>query len=46
MVAADAARALGALGPRASPSVGALVEALSHEDEHVRIYAAEATGGS
>jgi outer membrane protein assembly factor BamB len=42
MVAADAARALGALGPRASPSVRALIKALSHEEAHVRIYAAEA----
>ena len=42
MVAADAARALGALGQRASPSVPALVKALSHEEPHVRIYAAEA----
>jgi len=42
MVAADAARALGALSKRASPSVGALVAALSHEEPHVRIYAAEA----
>jgi HEAT repeat protein/outer membrane protein assembly factor BamB len=42
MVAGDAARALGALGHRASPSVGALVETLSHEDPYVRIYAAEA----
>ena len=42
MVAADAARALGALGKRASPSLRALVEALSHEEPHVRIYAAEA----
>jgi HEAT repeat protein/outer membrane protein assembly factor BamB len=42
MVAADAARALGALGERASPSVRALVKALSHEEPHVRIYAAEA----
>ena len=42
MVAADAARALGALGERASPSVRALVEALSHSEPHVRIYAAEA----
>ena len=42
MVAADAARALGALGKRASPSVRALVKALSHEESHVRIYAAEA----
>lgn len=42
MVAADAARALGALGKRASPSVRALIKALSHEEPHVRIYAAEA----
>src|SRR4029453_2287087 len=42
MVAGDAARALGALGKRASPSVGALVNTLSHEDQYVRIYAAEA----
>ena len=42
MVAADAARALGALSKRASPSVRALVKALSHEEPHVRIYAAEA----
>jgi outer membrane protein assembly factor BamB/HEAT repeat protein len=42
MVAGDAARALGALGKRASPSVGALVKALSHEEPNVRIYAAEA----
>jgi len=41
-VAGDAARALGALGKRASPSVGALVGTLSHEDPYVRIYAAEA----
>ena len=41
-VAGDAARALGALGRRASPSVGALVNTLSHEDPYVRIYAAEA----
>ena len=41
-VAADAARALGALGKRASPSIPALVKALSHEEPHVRIYAAEA----
>ncbi|HSE20017.1 MAG TPA: HEAT repeat domain-containing protein, partial [Pyrinomonadaceae bacterium] len=41
-VAGDAARALGALGKRATPSVGALVTALSHEEPHVRIYAAEA----
>jgi hypothetical protein len=32
MVAGDAARALGALGKRAGPSVGALVTTLSHED--------------
>ena len=42
LVAGDAARALGALGKRASPSVRALVKALSHEEPHVRIYAAEA----
>jgi len=42
IVAGDAARALGALGKRASPSVGALVDTLSHEDPYVRIYAAEA----
>jgi outer membrane protein assembly factor BamB/HEAT repeat protein len=42
MVAADAARALGALGKSASPSVGALVETLSHDDAYVRVYAAEA----
>lgn len=42
MVAADAARALGALGQKASPSVRALIRALSHEEPHVRIYAAEA----
>ena len=42
LVAGDAARALGALGKRASPSVGALVNTLSHEDPYVRIYAAEA----
>jgi outer membrane protein assembly factor BamB len=42
MVAGDAARALGALGTRASPSVGALVKTLSHDDPYVRIYAAEA----
>jgi outer membrane protein assembly factor BamB/HEAT repeat protein len=42
MVVADAARALGALGHRASPSVPALVRALSHEEPHVRIYTAEA----
>jgi len=42
IVAGDAARALGALGHRASPSVGALVKTLSHEDAYVRVYAAEA----
>ena len=42
MVAADAARALGALRDKASPSVRALVQALSHKEPHVRIYAAEA----
>jgi outer membrane protein assembly factor BamB/HEAT repeat protein len=42
MVAGDAARALGALGKRASPSVGALVDTLSHENSYVRVYAAEA----
>jgi outer membrane protein assembly factor BamB/HEAT repeat protein len=42
MVAADAARALGALDKRASPSVRALVKTLSHDEPYVRIYAAEA----
>ncbi len=42
MVAGDAARALGALRKKASPSVRALVKTLSHEDAYVRIYAAEA----
>ena len=42
MVAGDAARALGALGTRASASVDALVSTLSHENPYVRIYAAEA----
>jgi outer membrane protein assembly factor BamB/HEAT repeat protein len=42
MVAGDAARALGALGERASPSVDALISTLSHRDPYVRIYAAEA----
>jgi outer membrane protein assembly factor BamB/HEAT repeat protein len=42
MVAADAARALGALRERASPSVPALVQTLSDEEPHIRIYAAEA----
>ena len=41
-VAGDAARALGALGTRASPSVDALVDTLSHQNPYVRIYAAEA----
>ena len=41
-VAGDAARALGALRQRASPSVRALVKTLSHENPYVRIYAAEA----
>ncbi|MEO8425969.1 MAG: HEAT repeat domain-containing protein, partial [Verrucomicrobiota bacterium] len=41
-VARDAARALGALGKRAGPSVSALVKALSYEEPHVRLYAAEA----
>jgi len=41
-VAGDAARALGALGKRATPSVAALVTTLEHEDPYVRIYAAEA----
>jgi len=41
-VAGDAARALGALGKRASPSVLALVKTLSHENPYVRVYAAEA----
>jgi outer membrane protein assembly factor BamB/HEAT repeat protein len=42
LVARDAARALGALGEKAAPSVPSLVEALSHTDPHVRLYAAEA----
>src|SRR5215471_9834454 len=42
VVAGDAARALGALGNRASPSVGALVKTLAYRDQYVRIYAAEA----
>ena len=42
VVAGDAVRALGALGKRASPSVGALVTTLSHQDPYVRVYAAEA----
>jgi HEAT repeat protein len=42
IVAGDAARALGALGKGASPSVGALLKTLAHEDPYVRVYAAEA----
>src|SRR5262245_8792726 len=42
VVAADSARALGALRSKASPSIPALVKALSHDEPHVRIYAAEA----
>jgi HEAT repeat protein len=42
IVAGDAARALGALGTRATPSVSALINTLSHENSYVRIYAAEA----
>ncbi len=42
LVARDAARALGALGRLAAPSVPALMMALAHHDEHLRIYAAEA----
>ena len=42
MVAGDAARAIGALRHRASPSVRALVKTLSHENPYVRVYAAEA----
>jgi HEAT repeat protein/outer membrane protein assembly factor BamB len=42
LVARDAARALGALGKKATPSVSALVKALWHEEPHVRLYAAEA----
>lgn len=42
MVARDAARALGALGSRAAPSVSALADSLMHRDTHVRLYAAEA----
>jgi outer membrane protein assembly factor BamB len=41
-VAGDAARALGALHESASPSVGALIKTLSHDDPYVRVYAAEA----
>jgi outer membrane protein assembly factor BamB len=42
MVVGDAARALGALSQRASPSVPALIKTLSHQNPYVRIYAAEA----
>lgn len=42
IVAGDAARALGALGAKAAPSIGALTSTLSHADPYVRIYAAEA----
>jgi outer membrane protein assembly factor BamB/HEAT repeat protein len=42
MVVGDAARALGALSQRASPSVPALIKTLSHGDPYVRVYAAEA----
>jgi outer membrane protein assembly factor BamB/HEAT repeat protein len=42
VVAGDAARALGALGRSAAPSVGALVSTLSHDESYTRIYAAEA----
>jgi outer membrane protein assembly factor BamB len=42
VTAGDAARALGALGKRASPSVEALIKTLPHEAPYVRIYAAEA----
>jgi len=42
MVVGDAARALGALGRKASPSIDALVNTLSHEEPYVRVYAAEA----
>jgi outer membrane protein assembly factor BamB/HEAT repeat protein len=42
VVAGDAARALGALGPAARTSVAALVETLAHDDAYVRVYAAEA----
>ena len=41
-VVGDAARALGALHTKASPSVTALVKTLSHEEPYVRIYVAEA----
>jgi HEAT repeat protein len=42
LLARDAARALGALGGRASSSVPHLVKALSHWDPLVRLYVAEA----
>lgn len=42
LVARDAARALGALGRLAAPSVAGLVKALAQRDDHLRIYAAEA----
>jgi outer membrane protein assembly factor BamB len=42
LVARDAARALGALGERAAPSVLPLMKALSHPDPLVRLYVAEA----
>src|SRR5262245_37217827 len=38
----SAARALGALGKSASPSVAALVDTLSHRYPYVRVYVAEA----
>jgi outer membrane protein assembly factor BamB/HEAT repeat protein len=41
-VAGDAARALGALGSKAGPSISALIKTLSHENPYVRVYAAEA----
>jgi outer membrane protein assembly factor BamB/HEAT repeat protein len=42
VVAGDVARALGALGNKASPSVDALIKTLAHRDPYVRVYAAEA----
>jgi HEAT repeat protein/outer membrane protein assembly factor BamB len=42
VVARDAARALGALGVRAGPSVPQLAKALSHRDPQIRLYVAEA----
>ena len=42
VVAGDAARALGALGKSAGPSVDALAATLSHDESYTRIYAAEA----